>query len=79
MTDEGGRFAGPFSMRFKAPLIFLAIWQALALLGSLAQAAPAPWFKYQSLATGRYICVQVDPGKYYRKFAGPYSNAGCRP
>ena len=52
----------------------------LALVGVSvsASAAPAPWFKYQSLATGRYVCSQVDLGKHYKKFAGPFSNAGCR-
>ncbi len=48
-------------------------------LPPLVLAAPAPWYRYQSLATGRYICTQVDPGPHYVKSSGPWSNAGCRP
>ena len=50
----------------------------LTMVALTATAAPAPWYKYQSLATGRYLCSQVDPGKHYLKFSGPYNNAGCR-
>ncbi|MBD8473569.1 hypothetical protein IFT98_06840 [Pseudomonas sp. CFBP 8770] len=51
---------------------------AIAATGAMAVAAPAPWYIYQSLASGRYLCSQVDPGPHYRRFAGPFSNAGCR-
>jgi len=50
----------------------------LSVLAGQIHAAPAPWFKYQSLSTGRYLCSQVDPGKHYVRFAGPFNNAGCR-
>lgn len=50
----------------------------IAATCAMAVAAPAPWYKYQSLATGRYLCSQVDPGPQYRRFAGPFGNAGCR-
>ncbi|MET3717632.1 hypothetical protein ABMD26_003880 [Pseudomonas sp. PvP001] len=50
----------------------------IAATCAMAVAAPAPWYKYQSLATGRYLCSQVDPGPHYRRFAGPFGNAGCR-
>lgn len=55
-----------------------AAFALLLMAGSSAIAAPAPWFKYQSVATGRYLCSQVDPGDAYIKFAGPFNNAGCR-
>lgn len=50
----------------------------IAATCAMAVAAPAPWYKYQSLETGRYLCSQVDPGPHYRRFAGPFGNAGCR-
>ncbi len=50
----------------------------IAATCTMAVAAPAPWYKYQSLETGRYLCSQVDPGPHYRRFAGPFGNAGCR-
>ena len=50
----------------------------LLMAATTASAAPAPWYKYQSLATGRYLCSQVNPGDAYIKFAGPFNNAGCR-
>jgi hypothetical protein len=50
----------------------------LLLVATTANAGPAAWYKYQSLATGRYLCSQVNPGDAYIKFAGPFNNAGCR-
>jgi len=50
----------------------------LLLLTGPAQAAPAPWFKWQSSATGRYLCAQFSPGSGWVLHAGPYRNAGCR-
>jgi hypothetical protein len=58
--------------------ILLALISVLAFQ-AMAFAAPAPWFRYQSLVSGRYLCSQVDPGVHYRKASGPWSNAGCRP
>jgi len=58
---------------------FLCAAVLVTAFAGAALAAPAPWYKYQSLATGRYVCTQTDPGKHYMKFAGPFSNAGCRP
>lgn len=56
----------------------LYVTWAIAFTCAMATAAPAPWYKYQSLASGRYLCSQVDPGKHYQRFAGPFDNAGCR-
>lgn len=53
----------------------------LVLVCALPQAgaaAPAPWYKYQSIKTGVLICTQVDPGKQFIRFAGPFKNAACR-
>ena len=59
-----------------------AIGLALVLLCGLPLgsplAAPAPWYKYQSISTGKFICTQVDPGKPFIRFAGPFRNAACR-
>ncbi|MEF9898552.1 MAG: hypothetical protein RR736_09485 [Pseudomonas sp.] len=41
-------------------------------------AAPAPWYQWQSLVTGRYMCSQVNPGEGWVRHSGPYNNAGCR-
>ncbi|HAL66483.1 MAG TPA: hypothetical protein DCP84_02175 [Pseudomonas sp.] len=43
-----------------------------------AEAAPRPFFLWQSLVTGRYICVQGNPGSGWTRFAGPYKNGACR-
>lgn len=48
------------------------------LLVCAAQAAPAPWYQWQSVATGRFMCSQVDPGEGWVRHSGPYNNAGCR-
>ncbi|MFJ4457748.1 hypothetical protein ACIP1G_28230 [Pseudomonas sp. NPDC089392] len=41
-------------------------------------AAPAPFYLWQSLVTGRYLCSAHNPGKGWVRHAGPYNNAGCR-
>lgn len=56
--------------------LVLALLCVLPLGGALA--APAPWYKYQSISTGVFICTQVDPGKHFIRFAGPFRNAACR-
>ncbi|MCH7298933.1 hypothetical protein OGV25_18595 [Pseudomonas sp. P1B16] len=43
-----------------------------------AYAAPAPFYLWQSLATGRYMCSANNPGSGWARFSGPYNNAGCR-
>lgn len=43
-----------------------------------AYAAPKPFYLWQSLATGRYMCAQNNPGSGWMQFSGPYNNAGCR-
>ncbi|MCW2267480.1 hypothetical protein D9M71_636400 [compost metagenome] len=49
------------------------------ILAVTAQAAPASWYQWQSKATGRYMCAQIDPGDAWVRHSGPYNNAGCRP
>lgn len=79
-----GRAAGirlpPFLIEagLQMTLLKRSLIALLLLAATTAGAAPAPWFKYQSVATGRYLCSQVDPGDAYIKFAGPFNNAGCR-
>ncbi|UFH48029.1 hypothetical protein [Pseudomonas sp. KNUC1026] len=51
----------------------------LALLAGSANAGPAPWYKYRAMEGGQVVCVQIDPGPQFQRFAGPYQNAGCRP
>ncbi|MFV3326134.1 hypothetical protein ACNFG0_06660 [Pseudomonas sp. NY15372] len=41
-------------------------------------AAPAPFYQWQSLATGRFMCSANNPGEGWVRHAGPYNNAGCR-
>ncbi|MCY1404584.1 hypothetical protein D3C76_1668370 [compost metagenome] len=65
------------SSLIRKPGLLVAL--ALATLpGGAPQAAPAPWFQWQSLATGRYLCTQINPGDAWVKHSGPYNNAGCR-
>ncbi|WP_312936029.1 hypothetical protein [Pseudomonas sp.] len=41
-------------------------------------AAPAPFYLWQSKLTGRYQCSQHQPGEGWVWHAGPFNNAGCR-
>ncbi|MBF8730727.1 hypothetical protein IRZ59_09760 [Pseudomonas guariconensis] len=56
-------------------LLMLGLLSALCM--SLS-AAPAPFYQWQSLATGRYLCSAGDPGQGWVRQSGPYNNAGCR-
>ncbi|MBR7523008.1 hypothetical protein [Pseudomonas juntendi] len=42
------------------------------------QAGTANWWRWESQIDGRLVCAQWPPGDGWRKFAGPYSNGGCR-
>ena len=51
----------------------------LAALAALpAQAAPAPWYVWESPASAQRICAQTSPGSAWRRVDGPYRNAACR-
>ncbi|AYN17268.1 hypothetical protein I5Q41_10245 [Pseudomonas monteilii] len=56
--------------------LFVAMLVACCL-GQL-QAAPAPYWRWESLVDGRLVCSQWSPGEGWRRFAGPYNNARCR-
>lgn len=43
-----------------------------------AHAGTAPWWRWESQVDGRLVCSQWSPGDGWKKFAGPYSNGGCR-
>lgn len=43
-----------------------------------SQAAPAPFYLWQSQVTGKLICKQVSPGEGWRLFSGPFLDGGCK-
>jgi len=49
-----------------------------ALLATQSWAAMAPWYRWESQVDGRLVCSQWSPGEGWKRFAGPYDNAGCR-
>lgn len=50
----------------------------VCLVGSLAFAAPAPWYKWKSTLDGKIACFQVSPGVGWLKDSGPYDDARCQ-
>ncbi|MDD1959967.1 hypothetical protein NP534_07595 [Pseudomonas sp. 39004] len=58
-------------------LLLLALLPLLVAAPSLS-AAPAPFYQWQSLATGRFMCSATNPGDGWVRHSGPYNNAGCR-
>ncbi|NER58884.1 hypothetical protein G3435_00655 [Pseudomonas sp. MAFF212428] len=50
----------------------------LMVLAVNASADMAPWYRWESQADGRLVCSQQSPGEGWRRFAGPFNNAGCR-
>ncbi|MCP1622671.1 hypothetical protein J2T47_001384 [Pseudomonas nitroreducens] len=52
---------------------------AALLLASLsAEAAPMPFYRWQSKLDGAYTCQQTSPGSGWQKIGGPFRDAGCR-
>ncbi|ABY99838.1 hypothetical protein PPUJ20005_08040 [Pseudomonas putida] len=51
---------------------------ALLAMALPLSAAPAPFYQWQSLATGRYLCSASNPGEGWVRHSGPYNNAACR-
>lgn len=56
---------------------FLAL-AALLLVSLRVNAAPMPFYKWQSKLDGAYTCQQTSPGSGWQKVAGPFRDAGCR-
>lgn len=61
------------------PRHLLACFLFATLFTAAAHAAPAPWFSWESLLNGHRVCAQTTPGPGWRKAAGPFRNAACRP
>jgi len=49
------------------------------LLAAQSWAAMADWYRWESQADGRLVCSQHSPGDGWRRFAGPFNNAACKP
>jgi hypothetical protein len=56
----------------------------LLCCGVYALAAPAPWYKWESLLDGNVICAQGWPGEgwqqgagRFNRYSGPYKDAKC--
>ncbi|MFV3411019.1 hypothetical protein ACQCLI_03600 [Pseudomonas nitroreducens] len=56
----------------------LALPLAALLLSLSAQAAPMPFYRWQSKLDGAYTCQQTSPGEGWQKVSGPFRDAGCR-
>ncbi|HTN29254.1 MAG TPA: hypothetical protein VL178_00265 [Pseudomonas sp.] len=56
----------------------LALLFLVALAALPAQAAPAPWYVWESPTSTQRVCAQTRPGAAWRKVDGPYRNAACR-
>lgn len=46
--------------------------------GLAAQAAPAPFYKWQSKLDGQVACMQTSPGDGWVRLDGPYRDLRCR-
>ena len=64
------------STRRTAPLLLLLACGLL--LGSLAQAAPAPWYWGVSRLDGQRVCAQHMPEQGWERAQGPFARAGCQ-
>ena len=72
------------SCRFCLPRCWLrraaaGLAAALALVGSAALAAPAPWYWWRSQVDGARVCAQTSPGPGWQQDSAPFEGPGCRP
>jgi len=51
---------------------------ALLKMALPQSATPAPFYLWQSLVTGRYMCSANKLGEGWVRHSGPYNNAACR-
>lgn len=56
------------------PLLLLST----LLMCLVAQAAPMPFYLWQSRLNGKLTCSQTSPGDGWSRLSGPFSDAGCR-
>jgi len=56
-------------------VIFVLLLAAVAVV---ADAAPAPWYRWRSLVENMEVCAQVSPGDGWVMIKGPYQDAHCR-
>ncbi|WP_229722780.1 hypothetical protein [Xylophilus rhododendri] len=56
----------------------LAIAVLLCACAAIARAAPAPWYRWRSLANGSEACAQASPGAGWQRVEGPFIDAACR-
>lgn len=55
------------------------VFAVIGLLLSVAViAAPAPWYKWKSIATGEEYCAQFSLGEGWEQASGPYKDANCK-
>lgn len=64
---------GGFMKCFELPI--LALFLCLPLLAS---AAPAPWYKWRSVATGDTVCAQTSPGNAWVRLDRTYVDPRCQ-
>lgn len=54
------------------------LWAALLmLLSPCLQAAPAPWYQWQSKRNGEIVCAQTTPGAGWQRGNIAFNNARC--
>jgi hypothetical protein len=64
----------------RPPPALLAVCAACAacvLAATLAQAAPAPWYKWRSRIDGYLACAQTSLGPGWVRDSGPYKDSRC--
>lgn len=64
---------GCFLRRFELPAL---AWFLSLLLPLSAAAAPAPWYKWQSV-TGAIVCAQTSPGDGWFRLGRTYVDPRC--
>ncbi|WP_129446069.1 hypothetical protein [Pseudomonas aeruginosa] len=64
------------SMRTLFPLLVGVVLAGFS--GLAAQAAPAPFYKWQSKLDGQVACRQTSPGDGWVRLDGPYRDLRCR-
>ena len=69
------KFDMPRGSRLKIGIIAPAL---LALVGVLAFASGAPWYKWKNQVDKTTLCAQTTPGDAWEQYQGPFMDSRCK-
>ncbi len=61
-------------VQMKSKMVVLV---AMLLIGVVAYASGAPWYRWLNLTDNMIVCAQNSPGEGWVQYKGPFSESRC--